>query len=127
MIINTAKDAADVLVPLFDPREGEKVVALHLDGVRRLIATTEGVSGSGSGDEVELPVREIISDALRFGAVGLIVAHNHPSGDPAPSEADLGATRLLAATAASLGIALHDHVIVGRDGDCRSLRALGLL
>ena len=125
MIVNTAKDAADLLVPLFRPREGEKVVALHLDSERRLIATTEGQHG-GPG-EVELPVRAIIADALRFGASGLIVAHNHPSGDPTPSEADLNATRALAATAVSLGIDLHDHLIVGRGGDCRSLRALGLL
>lgn len=125
MFVNTAKDAVDLLVPLFRLPQAEKVVALHLDSERRLIATTEG--GQGGADEVELPVRAIIADALRFGAAGLIVAHNHPSGDLRPSAADLSATRALAATACSLGIDLHDHLIVGRDGDCRSLRALGLL
>ena len=124
VIVNTAKDARELLVPLFRPREGEKVVALHLDAERRVIATTEEANGSVS--EVELPVRAIMADALRFGATGLIVAHNHPSGDPAPSQADLDATRILAATAGHLGIELLDHLIVV-GGDCRSLRALGLL
>lgn len=53
--------------------------------------------------------------------------HNHPSGDPRPSQADFAATRELAATAESLGIQLHDPLIVGENGDCRSFRALGLL
>ncbi|HEY0626546.1 MAG TPA: JAB domain-containing protein [Allosphingosinicella sp.] len=125
MFIRTAKDAADVLAPLFGRLEGEKVVVLHLDIDRRLIATTEGEAGGE--DEIELPVRGIIADALRFGSMGLIVAHNHPSGDPTPSGADMDATRILATTADNLGIELHDHLIMGKDGDCRSLKALGLL
>lgn len=125
MIIATASNAADLLVPLFAPGGGEKVVAAHLDADQRLIATLE--SGNGSHDAVELPIRAIIADALRLGTAGLVIAHNHPSGDPTPSEADLAATRRLAATAESVGIRLHDHIIVGADGDCRSLRALGLL
>ncbi len=103
----------------------EKVVAAHLDGEQRLIATI--VARNGGHDEVELPIRAIIEDALRLGSAGLILAHNHPSGDPRPSEADLVATRQLAATAENLDIRLHDHLIVGSNGDCRSLRALGLL
>jgi len=74
-----------------------------------------------------MPIRAIIEDAFRLGTVGLIVAHNHPSGNPNPSEADLAATKELAATAGSLGIQLHDHLIFGAGGDCRSFRALGLL
>lgn len=124
MIIHTARDAANLLVPLFDACPHEKVIAAHLDGDRRLICTIEEEGGTS---EVRLPIRAIVGDALRTGASGLIVAHNHPSGDPSPSKADLVATRELAATAGSLGIALHDHLIVGGGGDCRSLHALGLL
>ena len=101
------------------------MVAAHLDSDLRLIATI--TVREGGQDEVELPIRSIIEDALRLGSAGIIVAHNHPSGDPRPSEADLAATRRLAATADSLAIRLHDHLIVGENGDCRSLRALGLL
>lgn len=124
MIIHTARDAADLLVPLFEACEGERLVAAHLDRAQCLIET---VARDGDADSIALSMRAIISDALRLGSAGLIVAHNHPSGDPRPSEADLTATRALAATACSLGIQFHDHLIVGRNGDCRSLRALGLL
>ena len=124
MIISTARDAADLLVPLFDDCQGEKLVAAHLDGDRRLIRTVEQ---QGEGDSVDLPIRSIIADALRLGTSGLILAHNHPSGDPTPSAADLAATRRLAATAGSMGIHFHDHLVVGRGGDCRSFRALGLI
>ena len=125
MIIGTASDAAKLLIPMFSGCAGEMVVAAHLDREQRLIATI--TARNGGQDEVELPIRSIIEDAFWLGSAGLIVAHNHPSGDPRPSEADLEATRQLAATAETLGIWFHDHLIVGADGDCRSLRALGLL
>lgn len=124
MIIGTAREAANLLIPLFEGCGSEKVVAAHLDPRQRLIRTVEQ---SGGADEIAFPIRSIIGDALRFGAKGLIVAHNHPSGDPTPSAKDVAATRELAATAGRLGIRLHDHLIVCRGGDCRSFRALGLL
>jgi len=125
VIVGTASAAAQLMVPLFKGCAGEKVVAAHLDCDRRLIETIHG--NEESPYEAKLPIRAIIVDALRLCSAGLIVAHNHPSGDLRPSQADLDATRELAATAASLGILLHDHLIVGEDGDCRSFRALGLL
>jgi DNA repair protein RadC len=124
MIINTARDAAALLEPHFASCEGEKLVAAHLDAERGLIRAIEQ---AGQADEVDLSIRAIIADALALGASGLIVAHNHPSGDPMPSEADLAATRALAATADSVGIRFHDHLIFGKSGDCRSFRALGLI
>lgn len=124
MLIETARDAANLLVPLFASCAGEKVVAAHLDGDRRVIGTSEA---EGEANSVMLPVRAIIADAMRLGATGLIVAHNHPSGDPRPSNADLDATRALACAANSLGIRLYDHLVVGSAGRCRSMRALGLI
>ena len=122
--IVSARDAADLLAPLFADAEGERLAVLHLDGERRLIALdTHDVAGA---DEIELPMRAIFAAALGHDALGLVVAHNHPSGDPSPSRADKAATRRLADTAASLGIVLHDHLIFA-GGECRSLRELGLL
>jgi DNA repair protein RadC len=81
---------------------------------------------SGSRASIDLPVRRILEDALRLGSAGLVIAHNHPSGDAQPSRDDVESTRELADTAARLGIRLHDHLIFA-GGDMCSLRSLGLL
>ena len=70
--------------------------------------------------------REIVRRSLEVGATALILAHNHPSGDPRPSREDIRVTRLVAAAAEALDIRLHDHVIVARSG-WTSLRAAGYL
>ena len=82
--------------------------------------------GEGSPVEVIIHPREVLRRALELGATALILAHNHPSGDPAPSQADIDATRRLARSAALLDIVVHDHVIVTSSGRT-SLRAMGLL
>ena len=71
-------------------------------------------------------MRAIFAAALGHDAAGMVIAHNHPSGDPRPSRADRDATRRLAETAPALGISLHDHLIFA-GGGCRSFRELGLL
>jgi DNA repair protein RadC len=124
MAVVTARHAADLLAPLFTDAREEKLALLYLDAGRHLLALDER-PGAGT-DAVDLHMREIFRAALNHGAVGLIIAHNHPSGNPEPSRADIEATRTLAQTAASLGIVLHDHLIFAGD-DCRSFRALGLL
>jgi DNA repair protein RadC len=124
MAVVTARLAADLLAPLFKEGRKEKLAILHLDARQNLIALEE--RPAGAADAVDLPVREIFRSALNHGAVGLVIAHNHPSGNPEPSRADIEATRGLAATAAGLGILLHDHLIFA-GGDCRSFRELGLL
>lgn len=124
MIVGTARDAADLMEPLFADAPGEKLAVLHLDAERRMIALDEEeVAGS---DAVMLPMRAIFAAALERGTSGLVIAHNHPSGDPQPSRADIEATRQLADIAASLGIRLHDHLIFAGP-HCRSFRELGLL
>ena len=125
MIVATARDAADLLEPFFADAAGEILVVAHLDSGRRLIEA--GAIGEGGEEHhVDLPVRAIVSDALRLGGTGLVLAHNHPSGDPEPSREDLEATRELAETAMRLGIRLHDHLIFA-GGRFASLRGLGLI
>jgi DNA repair protein RadC len=125
MIVSTARDAADLFRPLFADLAGEAVAMAYLDREQKLLEVRLLSQGS-SIDEVTLPLREILSEALRLGADGLIIAHNHPSGDPTPSRTDLDATRELAATARNLGIRLVDHLILG-GGEVTSLRGLGLM
>jgi DNA repair protein RadC len=126
MIVATARDAAELFGPCFAaaPAEGETLAIAHLDAGRWLIELVV-VPGEGAA-HIDLPVRRIVEDALRLGAVGLVLAHNHPSGDAQPSWDDVEATRELAETAARLGIRLHDHLIFAGEETC-SLRALGLL
>jgi DNA repair protein RadC len=121
--ILTARDAADLIAPRLEQCLHERLVVLHLDDRRRLVHRTEI---EGCGVEVSLPIRLIIAAALACDARGLVLGHNHPSGDPAPSEADRLATLRLAEAAAPLGIVIHDHLIFA-GSDCRSFRALGLL
>src|SRR6266436_4370880 len=80
----------------------------------------------GTIDHTPVYIREVIKRALDLGASALILVHNHPSGDPTPSAADIAATNDIMKTAAALGIAVHDHLIIGRGGHT-SLRDLGLI
>jgi DNA repair protein RadC len=106
----------------FLPRE--EVRALFLDARNRLIRCE--VAARGTVDASAIHVRELIHRALDLGSTGLILAHNHPSGDPTPSAQDVALTRAVIAAAAPLRIAVHDHVIVARGGQV-SLRAAGLI
>ncbi len=121
--VRSPADARSLLEPSFADASAEKIVVLHLDSDRRLLALREY---PGLANEAELPIRLVIEDALRLGASFLLLAHNHPSGDADPSEQDLRVSRLLADTARALGIRLIDHLIFA-GGDVRSLRELGLL
>lgn len=124
MHIATAEDAAKLLAPYFDEADVERVVALHLTAERQLVGLT--FEATGGEEDVELPVRAIAASALRLGAACVVVAHNHPSGSPEPSELDLAATRRLAETLTPLGVRLVDHLIFA-GGETRSFRAMGLL
>jgi DNA repair protein RadC len=102
----------------------ERVRVLYLDTRNRLIA--DEVFGDGSLDEAAVHVREVIRRALDLGAGALILVHNHPSGTPEPSKADIDITRRVAEAGRLLNVLVHDHVIVGRAGHV-SLRARGLI
>ncbi len=80
----------------------------------------------GTVDHTPVYTREVIKRALDLGASALILVHNHPSGDPTPSKADIAVTKDIVKAAAPLGVTVHDHLIIGR-GRHASLRDLGLL
>ena len=104
-----------------EPREQFRV--LFLDRKNQLIA--DEVMNRGTIDHAPVYPREVVRRALELAASGLILIHNHPSGDPTPSHADVEMTRLVVEAARALGLAVHDHLVVGRDG-VASLKALGL-
>ena len=80
----------------------------------------------GDGVSADMPIRTILADAMRHGSAGLVLAHNHPSGDARPSEADCRSTRRLASAAEALDCTILDHFIFAGP-DCSSLRRLGYL
>lgn len=102
----------------------ERLRVLFLNSSNRLLF--DETLAEGSVSEAPVYPREIMRRALEVGATALILAHNHPSGDPTPSRSDIDATRRIAIAARSLDICIHDHVIVARSG-WSSFRALGLL
>ena len=102
----------------------ERVRVLYLDTKNRLIRD-EHVA-DGSLDEAAIHPREVIRRALDLGAASLILVHNHPSGSPEPSKADIQITQKIAEAGHLLGIELHDHIIIGREGHV-SMRVKGLI
>jgi len=97
---------------------------LFLDKRNGLI--TDEIQQSGTVDHTPVYPREVVRRALELNASALILVHNHPSGDPTTSQADIKMTREIADIAKPLGVILHDHIIVGRNGHA-SLKGLGLL
>lgn len=104
--------------------EREEFRILFLDKRNGLVA--DEVQGEGTIDHTPVYPREIVRRALELGATAVILVHNHPSGDPTPSAADIRMTQDIASIAKPLGIALHDHIIVGRHGHV-SLRGQNLI
>ena len=80
----------------------------------------------GSVDEAAVHVREVMARALQLGASAIILVHNHPSGDPTPSQQDIRLTRDIVDAGRHMKISVHDHVIVGAQGRS-SMRAMGLM
>jgi len=102
----------------------ERVRVLHLNAKNVLIR--DEVMGEGSVDEAAIYIREVIRSAINLGSSALVLVHNHPSGDPAPSRADIHLTREIIEAGKRLKIAVHDHIIIGANGHA-SLRSLGLM
>ena len=102
----------------------EEFRVLFLDRKNVLIA--DEVQNRGTVDHTPVYPREIVKRALKLSASAIILVHNHPSGDPTPSKADILMTREIVAAAKALGIAVHDHLVIGRSGHA-SFKSLGLL
>lgn len=106
----------------FEPREQFRI--LFLDKKNVLIA--DEVQQSGTVDHTPVYPREVIRRALELSATAIILVHNHPSGDPSPSRADIEMTKTIIDTGRPLGITVHDHIIVGRNGHA-SLKGMQLI
>ena len=104
--------------------QNEEFRVLFLDRKNNLIA--DEVQNRGTVDHTPVYPREIIKRALELSSSAIILVHNHPSGDPTPSKADIAMTREVAVAAKALGIAIHDHLVIGRSGHA-SFKSLGLL
>lgn len=102
----------------------ERVRVLYLDTRNRLVMDEKLTDGSL--DEAAIHPRDVVKRALDLGAAALILVHNHPSGSPEPSRADVAITNRIAEAGRLLGITVHDHVIVGKEGHV-SLKARGLV
>jgi len=106
----------------FEDREQFRI--LFLDKKNQIIA--DEVQQTGTVDHTPVYPREVVKRALELAATAIILVHNHPSGDPTPSRADVTMTKQIVDAAAPLGITVHDHVIIGRDGHV-SLKGLQLM
>jgi DNA repair protein RadC len=102
----------------------EQVRVLFLNAKNMLIANE--AMWDGSVDEASVHVREVIARAIALGATALIIVHNHPSGDPSPSQQDIRLTRDLVEAGRHMKVTVHDHIIVGATGRT-SMRAMGLI
>jgi len=102
----------------------EQFRLLFLDRKNRLIA--DEVQQRGTVDHTPVYPREVIKRALELGASALILVHNHPSGDTTPSKADIDITREIEEAGSKLGIAIHDHIVIGRSSH-QSFKSMGLL
>ncbi len=115
---------ADYLRAVMGHLDHEETRLLFLDRKNALIADER--HGRGTVDHAPIYPREVAKRALELGASALVMAHNHPSGDPTPSQADIETTKRIRAALDAVGVTLHDHLVIGRDGEA-SFRALGLI
>ncbi len=97
---------------------------LFLDKRNQLIV--DELQQVGTVDHTPVYPREVVKRALELSATAIILVHNHPSGDPTPSRADIQMTQQIIAVASPLGISVHDHIIVGKEGHA-SLKGLKLI
>ncbi len=104
----------------FEAREAFRV--LFLDRKNRLL--TDEVMQKGTVDHAPVYPREVARRAIELNATAVILVHNHPSGDPTPSRADIAMTKEIVAAAKAVGVTVHDHIVIARE-DHASLRALG--
>jgi DNA repair protein RadC len=122
--LSTWKQVLDYLRAAQSFEHKEQFRVLFLDKRNQLIA--DEVMQQGTVDHTPVYVREVVKRALELSSSAVVLVHNHPSGDPTPSRPDIEMTRQIIAAAAPLGVSVHDHIIVGREGHA-SLKALRLI
>jgi DNA repair protein RadC len=123
-IIDSLDAAQRLFAPALLHARDERLHVAHLDGSSRLIGYR--IRYSGRGRAVDLSLRAVIADAIALQSSSLLIAHNHPSGDPTPSIADIEATHSLVQLLRSIEVNLRDHLVFG-DGRFVSFRERGLL
>ena len=124
-ILNGQEAARRFFSSCFSPETdvNERLWVAHVDAATRCLYVE---CYDGEPESVELPVRDIIVDAARLGSAGIVLAHNHPGGDPRPSRADCCATRRLVRAGEAIDVAVLDHLIFSGE-ECSSMRRMGLL
>jgi DNA repair protein RadC len=123
-IIDSLEAALALFAPALARARDERLYVAHLGEARDLIGIRIRFATEGSA--VDFPVRGIIADAIALGSAEIVLAHNHPSGDPTPSVTDIESTRSLIRVARPIGLIVRDHLIFG-GGTCVSFREQGLL
>ena len=123
-VLSSSDALGDYLTAAMAHKRVEEVRILFLNAKNMLLAND--VLWQGSVDEASVHVREVIARAIVLGATALIIIHNHPSGDPTPSQQDIRLTRDLVEAGRHMKVTVHDHVIVGAQGRT-SMRAMGLI
>jgi DNA repair protein RadC len=123
-VLSSWQALLDYLRATMAHRATEQFWVLHLDGKNVLIRDEK--MSEGTVDQAAVHIREVIRRALELASTSIILVHNHPSGDPSPSQQDIRLTRQIVEVARNLGIAVHDHIIIGAQGHT-SMRAQGLI
>ncbi|MCW5772268.1 MAG: DNA repair protein RadC [Rhodospirillaceae bacterium] len=123
-VLSSGKQVIAYLRAAMAHERTEQFRILFLDKKNQLLR--DEVQQRGTVDHAPVYPREVVKRALELGATALILVHNHPSGDPTPSRADIEMTKDIQKAAATLGVAVHDHFVIGTDGHA-SLRSLGLM
>jgi DNA repair protein RadC len=123
-IVSTSRQLLDYLKLDMTNLRTERFRVLFLTSQNELMA--DDLVWEGTVGEAPAYPREVVKRALEVGATGIILVHNHPSGNHQPSRGDVDATRRIAAAARLLGICLHDHIVVSRSG-WASFRMMGLM
>lgn len=123
-VITSWEAVLDYCHTVMSHRETEQFRIQFLDTKNALIADEE--QGRGTVDHVPVYPREVVKRALELNAASIILVHNHPSGDPTPSDADINMNRQIDDAASTMAITVHDHIIIGKSRET-SFRALGLL
>ena len=123
-VLSSWKSVLDYCHSVMAHDQNEQFRLLFLDGKNALIA--DEVQSRGTVNHAPVYIREVVKRTLTLGAVSIIMAHNHPAGDPTPSRDDIDMTRAVQRALAEVSVNVHDHIIIGRKGHA-SLRSLGYL